>query len=269
MPARTASSTTYWMAGLSTTGSISLGWALVAGRKRVPSPAAGMTALVTDPCDIASSGRRPSGAGHGGRRTRPAHGSPSSTDGRLARRRGRSACWTDPRHCCDRSMLALARRVATGRADHARPTTETPPRCPPTSTAARTAATSSRPSQSFTDDATHGVPDVRRHRRRSASATSASASRAAASTRPTPAARRPRRLLVGLVDVRLVGLVRPARRRLVELRLELVSSSDSGSSELLGLVRSSTRLVDVERLGVLGSATPASTWSRGDRRRRA
>ena len=48
MPARTASSTTYWMAGLSTTGSISLGCALVAGRKRVPSPAAGMTALVTD-----------------------------------------------------------------------------------------------------------------------------------------------------------------------------------------------------------------------------
>ena len=48
MPARTASSTTYWMAGLSTTGSISLGWALVAGRKRVPSPAAGMTALRTE-----------------------------------------------------------------------------------------------------------------------------------------------------------------------------------------------------------------------------
>src|SRR3954453_5443270 len=46
-PARTASSTTYWIAGLSTTGSISFGVALVAGRKRVPSPAAGMTALVT------------------------------------------------------------------------------------------------------------------------------------------------------------------------------------------------------------------------------
>ena len=46
-PARTASSTTYWMAGLSTTGSISLGVALVAGRKRVPRPAAGTTAFVT------------------------------------------------------------------------------------------------------------------------------------------------------------------------------------------------------------------------------
>ena len=46
-PAAAASSTTYWMAGLSTTGSISLGVALVAGRKRVPRPAAGTTALVT------------------------------------------------------------------------------------------------------------------------------------------------------------------------------------------------------------------------------
>src|SRR5688572_7739399 len=44
-PAATASSTTYWMMGLSTRGSISLGCALVAGRKRVPSPAAGKTAL--------------------------------------------------------------------------------------------------------------------------------------------------------------------------------------------------------------------------------
>src|SRR6266540_6748466 len=47
MPDRRASSTTYWMAGLSTTGSISLGCTLVAGRKRVPSPAAGITALLT------------------------------------------------------------------------------------------------------------------------------------------------------------------------------------------------------------------------------
>jgi len=46
-PAATASSITYWMMGLSTRGSISLGWALVAGRKRVPSPAAGNTALRT------------------------------------------------------------------------------------------------------------------------------------------------------------------------------------------------------------------------------
>src|SRR5580693_5839925 len=46
-PAATASSTTYWIAGLSTTGSISLGVALVAGRNLVPSPAAGITALVT------------------------------------------------------------------------------------------------------------------------------------------------------------------------------------------------------------------------------
>src|SRR5437879_3258392 len=44
-PEAMASSTPYWMMGLSTMGSISLGWALVAGRKRVPRPAAGMTAL--------------------------------------------------------------------------------------------------------------------------------------------------------------------------------------------------------------------------------
>ena len=44
-PAATASSTMYWMVGVSTMGSSSLGTALVAGRKRVPRPAAGMTAL--------------------------------------------------------------------------------------------------------------------------------------------------------------------------------------------------------------------------------
>src|SRR5450432_2284792 len=47
MPEATASSTTYWISGLSTSGSISFGDALVAGRKRVPRPAAGKTALRT------------------------------------------------------------------------------------------------------------------------------------------------------------------------------------------------------------------------------
>src|SRR5689334_489077 len=47
MPAATASSITYWIDGLSTTGSISLGMLFEAGRNRVPSPAAGMTALLT------------------------------------------------------------------------------------------------------------------------------------------------------------------------------------------------------------------------------
>src|SRR5262245_57114899 len=46
-PARTASSTTHWIAGLSRSGSISLGWDLVAGRNRVPSPAAGTTSFLT------------------------------------------------------------------------------------------------------------------------------------------------------------------------------------------------------------------------------
>jgi hypothetical protein len=44
-PAPSASSTAYWMSGLSTTGSISLGLALVAGKKRVPRPATGNTAV--------------------------------------------------------------------------------------------------------------------------------------------------------------------------------------------------------------------------------
>ena len=47
MPAATASSTAYWITGLSTRGSISFGCAFVAGRKRVPQPAAGKTALRT------------------------------------------------------------------------------------------------------------------------------------------------------------------------------------------------------------------------------
>src|SRR5579884_467293 len=44
-PALIASWTAYWISGLSTMGSISLALALVAGRKRVPSPATGNTAL--------------------------------------------------------------------------------------------------------------------------------------------------------------------------------------------------------------------------------
>ena len=46
MPDLLASSTVYWMSGLSTMGSISLGIALVAGKNLVPIPADGKTALV-------------------------------------------------------------------------------------------------------------------------------------------------------------------------------------------------------------------------------
>ena len=49
MPAAAASSTAYWIRGLSTTGSISFGLAFVAGKNRVPSPATGKTALRTFP----------------------------------------------------------------------------------------------------------------------------------------------------------------------------------------------------------------------------
>src|SRR5437879_1671986 len=75
IPADTASSTAYWMMGRSTSGIISLGIAFEAGRKRVPNPAAGRTALRT---------RTMSGAllglwgRHSGRRThhpRPTRGS--------------------------------------------------------------------------------------------------------------------------------------------------------------------------------------------------
>src|SRR6478735_9015704 len=50
-PASSASSTAYWISGLSTMGSISLGLALVAGRKRVPRPATGKTATSMGGCD--------------------------------------------------------------------------------------------------------------------------------------------------------------------------------------------------------------------------
>ena len=49
-PDANASSTPYWMTGLSTSGIISFGIAFDAGRKRVPSPAAGKTALRTFFC---------------------------------------------------------------------------------------------------------------------------------------------------------------------------------------------------------------------------
>src|SRR5437764_3861123 len=51
-PALAASCTIISITGVSMTGSISLGVALVAGRNRVPSPAAGITALVRDPVGV-------------------------------------------------------------------------------------------------------------------------------------------------------------------------------------------------------------------------
>src|SRR3954467_8877914 len=47
IPAAAASSTAYWMSGLSTIGSISFGLALVTGRKRLPRPATGKTAFLS------------------------------------------------------------------------------------------------------------------------------------------------------------------------------------------------------------------------------
>src|SRR3954452_21217746 len=46
IPAAAASSTAYWIRGLSTIGSISFGLAFVTGKKRLPRPATGNTAFV-------------------------------------------------------------------------------------------------------------------------------------------------------------------------------------------------------------------------------
>ena len=45
VPTRVSSSTTYCTTGLRPTGSISFGWDLVAGNRRVPRPATGTTAI--------------------------------------------------------------------------------------------------------------------------------------------------------------------------------------------------------------------------------
>ena len=47
IPALTASSTAYWTNGVDSTGSNALGTRLVTGKKRVPRPATGITALRT------------------------------------------------------------------------------------------------------------------------------------------------------------------------------------------------------------------------------
>ena len=46
IPAAAISFTMYWIMGLSTMGSISLGMALVAGNMRVPKPATGIIAFI-------------------------------------------------------------------------------------------------------------------------------------------------------------------------------------------------------------------------------
>src|SRR5205809_5338994 len=89
-PDATASSTTYWIIGLSTSGSISFGWAFVAGRNRVPSPAAGNTAL----------------------RTLTAPSYPGLADG--GARRGRRRTWRDRRRRRRRWCRRAAARRGSG-----------------------------------------------------------------------------------------------------------------------------------------------------------
>src|SRR5258708_25243496 len=59
IPLAIASSTRYWIVGLSTRGSISFGCALVTGRNRVPRPAAGKIALRTVMVDNLRRGDHP------------------------------------------------------------------------------------------------------------------------------------------------------------------------------------------------------------------
>src|SRR5579884_3943991 len=97
-PAATASSTTYWIAGTSTTGSISLGIALVAGRNLVPRPAAGITALRTEAAMPSPYGHdRRRGATGQGRMAGPAAGSPGGPAARRDRRRRGGHCRHGPR----------------------------------------------------------------------------------------------------------------------------------------------------------------------------
>src|SRR6185436_19161723 len=111
MPAATASSTAYWITGLSTRGSISFGCALVAGRDRVPHPAAGNTALRTriEPHERGRAGERDGPAG----RIPPG---PSGTRSGLGRQRADELLDEAREH----RRLVDVREVAGARDDPAR-----------------------------------------------------------------------------------------------------------------------------------------------------
>src|SRR4029453_8880005 len=73
IPAPNASSMMSWIAGVSPIGISSLGTALVAGRNRVPAPAAGMTALLTCIARTIGDASRPLQAHFRARPVRPDH----------------------------------------------------------------------------------------------------------------------------------------------------------------------------------------------------
>ena len=139
-PARAASSTMYSSAGLSTTGSSSFGTALVAGRKRVPRPAAGMTALVTgfgvEGTSWANLSRRgvpnPAPVACDGRPGPSGPSAPAGSGARPAQRRARAG---DAAAGAQRA----APRAGRGRAPDRRPCSGSPRarrRSPPTSRSA-------------------------------------------------------------------------------------------------------------------------------------
>ncbi len=148
IPAARASSTAYWISGLSTTGSISFAIALVAGRKRVPRPATGSTALrsglitAADPLSqslegpeqsVARSvacrfgaGKQPAHPARWQRRTRPQQQScvnhPSSTSRAWLIR---AASQSDPpwSGCAPRISRRCAARISARRRPGCRPST--------------------------------------------------------------------------------------------------------------------------------------------------
>ena len=201
MPARTASSTTNWIAGLSTTGSISFDCALVAGRKRVPRPAAGMTALWTVAIGLLSSSasalrprsRRPMlsrGGRRRGRRWPPTP--PTSPPGRPGDRGA-------DRHRGDgeqRRQRRLARRARRGR-----PTPRPRPRA----------------TQREGDERRRPPPSPRpcrpgRQRRTGKQWPSTAAAAAGEAARPVPAARSPTPAATTPLATSPASTTRPARR---------------------------------------------------------
>ena len=116
MPAGAASSTMYCSTGRSTTGSSSLGTALVAGRNRVARPAAGMTALTARDGRLRRSSMRGSLSAPTCRET-IGHGSVAAGVARKTRRRRDPAAPRPGRRAgpsLDRSVAGRIGRLVAG-----------------------------------------------------------------------------------------------------------------------------------------------------------
>src|SRR5260370_17382130 len=133
IPAPAASSTTYWIIGRSTSASSSFGIAFVAGRMRVPRPAAGITALRTGTgATVPELDARNSGCGRRCERAVAAEvvGGPPRASSRVVERRvGQHVAGADQAVHADleaetdrpRMTVGPRRRLVVGRARHAPP----------------------------------------------------------------------------------------------------------------------------------------------------